>query len=155
MKYFEDFSPGETEVKNGWPLTEADIIEYARQWDPQPQHVDPEAARALPLGGLIAAGTHLLSLCVRLLVTGAERIAVIAAMGWDEVRFLEPARPGDLLTLSRRCLEARPSASKPDRGIVRNEIILANQHGRPVLRLVDTILVRRRPEEKCAEEAPA
>jgi acyl dehydratase len=148
MKYFEDFVDGETEVKDGHLLTAEEIIAFARQWDPQPQHLDPEAAAALPLGGLIAAGTHLLSLCVRTLVTGQTRIAVIAAMGWDEVRFLAPARPGDLLTLTRTCLEARPSASKPDRGVVRNRITLANQHGQEVLSFVDAILVRRGPGQK-------
>lgn len=153
MKYFEDFASGETEVKDGWPLAEAEMIAFARQWDPQPQHVDPQAARDLPLGGLIAAGTHLLALCVRLLVTGQTRIAVIAAMGWDQVRFLAPARPGDVLTLTRTCLEARPSASKPDRGIVRNEITLTNQRGQAVLSFVDTILVRRGPGPEGAEQA--
>jgi acyl dehydratase len=155
MKYFEDFASGETEVKDGWPLTEAEIIGFARQWDPQPQHVDPEAAKALPLAGLIAAGTHLLALCVRQMVTGQKRIAVIAAMGWDEVRFLAPARPGDVLTLTRTCLEARASASKSDRGIVRNEITLTNQHGQAVLRFVDAILVRRRPGPAPAPPEPA
>jgi acyl dehydratase len=66
-------------------------------------------------------------------------------MGWDEVRFLGPARPEDTLTLVRECLEIRPSASRPDRGIVRNRLTLSNHKGEPVMSYMDTILVQKRP----------
>mgnify|MGYP001056958952 CR=1 FL=1 len=72
-------------------------------------------------------------------------ISVIAALGWDEVRFLGPARPGATLTLLRECLEIRPSTSKPDRGVVRNRLTLKNQTGQSLLSYVDTILVAKRP----------
>ena len=144
MKYFEDFVLGEVEKVGEYHLTEDEIIEFAKQWDPQFFHIDPEVARKSVFSGLIAAGTHLLAVTVLKLVTHEPRVSVLAGLGWDEIRFLGPARPEDILTLVRECLEVRPSDSKPDRGIVRNRLTLSNQKGQPVLSYVDTILVAKR-----------
>lgn len=147
MKYLEDFREGETETVGGYSLDAPQVVEFARQWDPQPMHTDPDAARQLPAGSLIASGAHLLSITVRLLVTRPNPVAVIAGVSWDEVRFLKPARPGDVLSLTRECIEARPSSSKLDRGTVRNRITLRNQNGDALLSYIDTIIVARRPVE--------
>jgi acyl dehydratase len=145
MKYLEDFSPGERETLGSHRLSAEEIVEFARQWDPQAMHTDSEAAASSAFSGLIASGAHLVALSIRLLIEQADRAAVIAGLGWDEVRFLEPARPGDRLTATRTCLEARPSASRPGAGVVRNRITLENQHGHTVLSYADAILVAARP----------
>ena len=147
MKYFEDFIPGEVEKVGEHQLTQEEIIEYARKWDPQFFHIDPKAAANSVFQGLIAAGTHLLAITVLHLVEHQPRVSVMAGLGWDEVRFLGPARPGDTLTLYRECIEIRPSTSKDDRGVVRNRLTLSNQKGEVLLRYMDTILVARRPSD--------
>ena len=145
MKYLEDFVLGEVEKVGEHLLTQEDIIEYAKKWDPQFFHTDPEAAKKSVFKGLTAAGTHLIAITVLHLVTHQPRVSVLAALGWDEVRFLNPARPGDAVTLSRECLEIRPSTSKPDRGVVRNRLTLSNQKGNVLLCYIDTIMVAKRP----------
>lgn len=145
MKYLEDFVLGEVEKVGEHLLTQEEIIEYAKRWDPQFFHIDPEAANKSVFQGLTAAGTHLIAITVLHLVTHQPRVSVLAALGWDDVRFLGPARPDDTLTLTRECLEIRPSKSKLDRGIVRNKLTLNNQKGQSLLSYVDTILVAKRP----------
>ena len=145
MKYFDDFAVGETVVVGEHLLTQEALIEFAQKWDPQFFHVSPEAAEKSIFSGLIAAGTHLMSIAVLLLVKQQPSVAVLAGLGWDEVRFIAPARPGDTLVTSRECLETRPSASKQDRGIVINRITLNNQKGELLLTYVDTILVKKSP----------
>ncbi len=147
MKYLEDFVLGEVEMVGEYHLTQEEIIEFGKKWDPQYFHIDPEAAEKSVFSGLIAAGTHLMAITVRQLVTHQPRVSILAGLGWDEVRFLGPARPGDTLTLFRECLEIEPSASKPDRGVVRNRLTLSNQNGRSLLSYVDTILVAKRPTD--------
>jgi len=145
LKYLEDFIPGEVEKVGEYLLTQEEIIEFGKKWDPQFFHIDPEAADKSVFSGIIAAGTHLLAITVLQLITHQPRVSVLAGLGWDEVRFLGPARPGDTLTLFRECLEIRPSASKLDRGVVRNRLTLSNQNGHSLLSYVDTILVAKRP----------
>lgn len=145
MKYFEDFAPGDREAVGTHAVAAEEIVDFAKAWDPQPMHTDPEAARASAFSGLVASGAHLVALSVRLLILHPDRAAVVAGLGWDGVRFLEAVRPGDTLALTRQCMEARPSRSRPGVGIVRNQITFVNQHGRTVLDYTDTILVSRRP----------
>ena len=145
MKYLEDFVLGEVEKVGEHHLTQEEVIEFGKKWDPQFFHIDPEAANKSVFQGLIAAGTHLIAITVLHLITHEPRVSVLAGLGWDEVRFLEPARPGDTLTLFRECLEIRPSTSKFDRGVVRNRLTLSNQKGQSLLSYVDTIMVAKRP----------
>jgi acyl dehydratase len=145
LKYLEDFVVGETEIAGSHTLTEDEIVDYGRAWDPIPIHVDPGAEASAAFGGVIAAGTHLIAITVRALVSHPPHPAIMAGLGLDEVRYLGPGRPGDTLQVHRTCLEARPSDSRPDRGVVRNRIEAINQRGEPVLSYVDVLLVRRRP----------
>ncbi len=145
MKYFEDFHVGDRSTFGAHRVTRDEIVEFAARWDPQPFHVDEVAAAASSFGGLTASGVHVVAITVSLIVARDEKVAVIAALGWDEVRFLAPVRPGDVLSLTHECLETRASRSKPDRGIVRNRVTAVNERGEPVLSYVDTILVARRP----------
>ncbi len=143
--YFEDFSVGEKAVSAEYLLTEDELIAFARKWDPQSMHMDPEAAEKSQFKGLIAPGSLLVAIAIRLISQSPlANPHLIAAIGWDEVRFRRPVRPGDTLCLHIECLEARPSASKADRGVVRNQFTLVNQSGEPVLAFQDIILVTRR-----------
>ena len=134
-RYFEDFSPGETIELGSVAVTEAEIVEFARRYDPQYFHVDPEQAKDSPYGGLIASGWHTVALCMRLMVDGVfGDSAGMGSPGVDELRWLEPVRPGDVLTGRLIVLETIPSRSKPDRGVVKFRSELDNQHGETVLR---------------------
>ena len=144
MKYLEDFVPGEVETVGDHSILPNEIIEYGKAWDPQPIHIGSESVAATEFGELVAAGTHLVAITVLKLVTHLPKVAIIAGLGWDEVRFHRPARPGDKLTVTRECLDVRPSRSKNDRGVVRNRITLTNQAGELVLSYIDAILVARR-----------
>jgi acyl dehydratase len=96
-------------------------------------------------GGLTASGAHTVALQIKLVHQSESREdAVLAVLGWDEVRFPKPVRPGDTLSLRNECIETRASESKPDRGIARMRVELLNQHGETVLTSIHTILVARR-----------
>ena len=115
--YFEDFTPGRRFKTRGMTLTEAQIMDFAWQWDPQPFHVDAEAAAASPFGGIIGSGFQTLLVAFRLWFQ--ENIMNEASMGspgLDEVRWLKPVRPGDTLHVEAEVMESRASDSKPDRG---------------------------------------
>lgn len=147
MRYFEDFRVGEREELGSVLVIEADIVAFARQFDPQPFHTDPEAARASAFGGLVASGWHTASLFMRLYV---ERVLAHAASvlspGVDELRWLRPVRPGDTLSARSTVLACIPSGTRPDRGSVRILGEMTNARGEVVLRLHSAIVFRRRPE---------
>jgi acyl dehydratase len=144
--YFEDFAPGDEFHTPGVTLTEAEIIDFALRFDPQPFHLDAEAARATIFGGLIASGFHTAALTFRLfLQTNALAAASLGSPGIDELRWLRPVRPGDTIRAVVQVVEARPSTSKPDRGVVTVKYTTVNQRGEPVLTMLSRQLVRRRP----------
>ena len=129
-RFFEDYIPGSTMDCGSFTLSEADIIAFASQYDPQPFHVDPVGAKDGPYGGLIASGWHTISATMRKLVefyVSAE--SGLGAAGVDEIRWPRPVRPGDTLHVRATVLEARRSSSKPDRGIVRGSVEVTNQDG--------------------------
>ena len=133
-RFFEDYVPGASAVFGPIPVTEADIIEFAVRYDPQPIHVDPAAATAGPFGGLIASGWHTVGLVMRVLVERfLARGAALASPGVDELRWLKPVRPGDSLRVRVTVLTAIRSRSKPDRGLVRTSIEAVNQRGEVVM----------------------
>ena len=133
-RYFEDFVAGTVAEFGPIPVDEADVIAFARQFDPQPIHTDRAAAAAGPFGGLIASGWHTASLVMRVLVEQyLARRASLASPGIDELRWLQPVRPGDVLRVRATVLEARRSRSKPDRGLVRTKIEALNQNGQVVM----------------------
>jgi len=146
--YFEDFTPGREFRTDGVTLTEAQIVDFALHFDPQPFHMNIEEAKGSIFGGLIASGFQTIALTFRLfLQTRALAACSLGSPGIDEVRWLRPVRPGDTLRATVQVLEQRPSTSKPDRGIVRLHWSTLNQRGEPVLTLTSMQLVRRRPAE--------
>ena len=145
-RYFEDFKIGERFVSGGMTLTEANMIEFARQWDPQPFHIDVEFAKKWTFGGLIASG--LLTMCVTLrlwLELGVMKSCSLGSPGLGETQFPRPVRPGDTLRVVTDIVQLRPSASKPDRGICRLRQVTINQRGEHVMEQETTVFLRRRP----------
>ena len=147
-RYFEDFVAGTVAEFGPIAVDEAEVIAFARQFDPQPIHTDPAAAAAGPFGGLIASGWHTASLVMRVLVEQyLARRASLASPGVDELRWLQPVRPGDVLRVRTTVLEARRSRSKPDRGLVRTKIEALNQNGQVVMSMAAMNLFRCRDPE--------
>ena len=141
--YYEDMVPQAKIVGPSVVVDKMEMVEFAKIWDPVPIHVD-EAAGEAAFGGLTAPGVYILCLKQRLLHHMDQIAAVIASLGYDEVRFHKPVRPGDELTLVVEWLEKRLSSSKNDRGIVVHRLSLVNQHDAAVMSHIDTILVRLR-----------
>ena len=147
MRYFEDYKVGDRKEVGSCRLKRDDIVQFAKMWDPQPFHLDEIDAKSSIFGELIASGCHLMAMAINVVSRSPYRGNVLAAVGWDSVRFLLPGRPGDTLTLTMECIEARASKSRPDRGIVRNKGQFVNQEGNTVMEFIDTIFVGRKPTE--------
>jgi acyl dehydratase len=138
-RYFEDYVPGAVYEYGYVTVTEAEILDFARKFDPQPIHVDPEFAAHGPFGGLIASGWHTAGIMMRMLVDHfLSRIASLGSPGLDELRWPAPVRPGDSLRLRATVVDARRSRSKPDRGLIRTQSELINQDDEIVLRVTAT-----------------
>jgi acyl dehydratase len=148
-RHFEDYPPGAVAEYGPVTVDEAAIIDFGRQFDPQPFHVDRQRAASGPFGGVIASGWHTASLMMRLLVDHyLPRSAGLGSPGIDELRWLAPVRPGDQLSLRISVTEATRSRSKPDRGLVRTFNQVFNQHGELVMTLKAMTLMR------CRSAAP-
>lgn len=143
-RYLDDLTPGQRFTSPGLTLTEAEIIDFAWRYDPQPFHLDANAAAESPYGGLIASGFQSLAICFRLFIqSGLLAESSLGSPGIDELRWLAPVRPGDTLHSEIEVLEARPSKSKPDRGIARLRYHAVNQRGEVVLSFIVNHLLRR------------
>ena len=146
MRYFEDFQIGEVSELGPVSVTEAEIIEFAERFDPQPFHIDPEAAVESPFGGLIASGWHTTALFMGMFVRGVLLdSASLGSPGVEEIRWTAPVRPGDTLRGSSTVSDVQPSATNPRRGtvITTNEVV--NQDGEVVMRLKARGFFARRP----------
>src|SRR5947207_7453891 len=129
-RYFEDYPAGAVFEGGAVTVSESDIVEFARRYDPQAMHTDPEAAAHGFFGGLIASGWHTAALMMRLFADNfLSPASSVASPGLDELRWLKPVRPGDELSLRVTVLEARRSRSRPGDGIIRSFVELLNQHG--------------------------
>ena len=131
-EYFEDIELHRTHRLGEYILKEKDIIDFGRAWDPLPFHVDPEFAGTTQVGGIIASGFQLLAICQKLFIEG-KPIAFLAGLGLDEVRFLAPVMPNDVLVLEIEAISKRESKSNPNGGIVTHAFRLLNQRDEPVL----------------------
>jgi len=132
--YWEDFKTGERESIGSVVVDRDEVIEFAERYDPQPFHVDEEAAKESIYGGLIASGWHTCSMVMRLMCDAyLLESASLGSPGLENVRWLRPVRPGDTLTAYRTIEETRLSGSRPDRGIVKTLWEVENQNGELVL----------------------
>jgi acyl dehydratase len=146
MRYFEDFQPGELLELGSHKVTREEIIAFARQFDPQPFHLDEEAGRSM-FGTLIASGWHTASLCHRLLVDSViGKSATLGSPGLDELRWLLPVRPEDVISARAEVLSLTPSRSKPDRGAIKIRLEARNHKGEIVMpELATAFFSRRQP----------
>ena len=142
MLYFEDHVVGSVWEFGSILVDEKEMIAFAKQYDPQVFHANPEAAKKTAFGGLIASGWHTGSLAMRLIVDHRlSRVANLGSPGIDEVRWWKPVRSGDMLSVRLAILETRRSQSKPDRGIVKVSIEVLNQSGEVVMSWKGTNIV--------------
>ena len=145
--YWEDFPAGHVTDCGSTTMSREAILDFARQFDPQPFHVDEAAASHSLYGGLVASGWHTCSVAMRLMCDAyLLRTSSQGSPGVDELRWLKPVYPGDTLTLSMTVLESRPMRSKPHLGLVQSQWEMRNQHGQSVLSMRGWGMFKRRPD---------
>jgi acyl dehydratase len=144
-RYFEDFTPGMV-IENGPRLvTREEIVAFAAEFDPQPMHLDEEAARASILGGLAASGWHTCCLMMRMACDGfVLDSSSMGAPGVDEAKWLKPLRPGTNITLQTTVLDTRISSSRPERGFVKIRMDILDDAREPVMTLTTSMIMGRR-----------
>ncbi len=145
--YFEDFYEGQEIPMGSKTVTEAEIISFAKQFDPQPFHIDHEAAEASHFGGVIASGWHTCSMMMRLVVDGLMTCSSsMGSPGLEKVRWIKPVRPGDTLSVVYLTQQVKASDSRPDRGVVWSKWQATNQHGEIVATIEGMGMFGRRPK---------
>lgn len=146
-QYLEDFAVGQVFRSGRMRIDSERIKTFAAEFDPQPFHLDEEAARPTLFGGLAASGWHTAALTMRLLVEGEFKPAGgIIGGGFDELRWPRPVRPGDELRVESEVLDVRPSKSRPGQGMVKVRTTTLNQNDEPVQVFVGNLVVPRRPQ---------
>jgi acyl dehydratase len=144
-RYLEDLAPGQRYGSATRTVGLAEIQAFAREFDPQPFHLDPEAAKHTVFGELVASGWHTMAITMRLIVEGETRLAWgFAGAGVEGLDWPNPVRPGDTLRVENEVLEIRPSRSRPDRGMALIRTTTYNQHDEPVLVVTAKVIVPKR-----------
>lgn len=147
VRYLEDFAVGQTFGSGRLRIEKQRIETFAAEFDPQPFHLDEQAARNTLFGGLAASGWHTAALSMRLLVESELKPAGgIIGAGFDELRWPRPVRPDDELRVESEVLEVRPSQSRPDQGLLKLRMTTLNQNGEAVQVAIGYLLVQRRPD---------
>lgn len=145
-RYFEDYLKGDIHCFGLSEVIEADVIDFAEKFDPQDFHTDPIAASKTIFGGLIASGWHTAGLMMRMYADHyLTKVASLASPGVDELRWITPVRPGDVLSVRVTILDAVASRSKPDRGVVTSFIETLNQKGDVVMTMRAVNMIAKRP----------
>ena len=147
VRWFEDFAAGQAYVFGAWEMTVESMLDFARVYDPEPFHLDDAKARELGWGGLIASGLQVLAIWRRLSKEGFPNCATVISPGWDDIRWLQPVRVGDVLASHTEIIETRRLDSRPGEGLVRLRNQLVRQDGEPVARLTSNWFVRCQPAE--------
>lgn len=144
-QYLEDYAVGQTYSSGRVRVEKDQIVAFAKQFDPQPYHLDEDAALKSPFKGLAASGWHTAAMTMRLMVDGEFQPAGgILGVGFDQLSWPRPVRPGDELHVKSEVLEVRPSKSRPDRGMIRVQNTTLNQNGEVVQMFTGNLLVPRR-----------
>ena len=147
-RYLEDMVVGETRQLGSRSLSENEIIAFALKFDPQPFHIDREAAARSHFGGIVASGWHSAATMMRVVVDRAMADGpggFIGSPGFEDLRWLKPVRPGDTLNVTTTVTAVIPSTTKPDRGVVRTGYEVTNQHGETVMTMNGKGMCLRRP----------
>jgi acyl dehydratase len=146
LAYFEDVAVGDVMRFGRYEVTREEIVEFARQFDPQPFHLDEEAGRRSPFGGLIASGWHTGAMFIRMVADHmTPRTATQGALGFDDLKWIRPVRPGDVLSIESTVTEKIESRSRPDRGTVKILSRVLDQEGEAVMSLTSLVIFLRRP----------
>ncbi|WP_408959786.1 MaoC family dehydratase [Natrinema sp. 74] len=143
-RYYEDVEVGETTDCGSYEVSKAEIIEFAEKYDPQPFHVDEEAAEESFLGGLVASGWQTAALCMRLKVQQMDEKAIAGARRIDDLRWIRPLRPGDTLSVETEFVEKRPDPEHPSIGRIHSRTTGYNQRDEPIISYVALGLIERR-----------
>ncbi len=145
LAYFEDVAVGDVMRFGRYEVTKEEIVEFARQFDPQPFHLDEEAGRKSPFGGLIASGWHTGAMFIRMVAEHmSPRTATQGARGFDDLKWIRPVRPGDVLTIESTVTEKVESRSHPERGTVKILSRVLDQKGEAVMSLTSLVIFMRR-----------
>ncbi|MEI6107621.1 MAG: MaoC family dehydratase [Opitutae bacterium] len=145
MRYFEDLKVGDKFQTAEYEMTAAEIMAFARQYDPQPFHTDPLAAQSTLFGQLVASGWHTAAVSMRLMVQGEMELdGGVIGQGMESLRWPRPVLPGDRLRVVTEVEELRPAPARPDRGLIKLHCRTYNQHGKIVQDMIATLLVARR-----------
>lgn len=149
MLYWEDFEVGNEQRYGSHAVTEADIVEFGREFDPQPFHVDVQGAADGPFGGLIASGWQTAGWCMRMMVDNVlSRAASMGSPGLESIRWKRPVRPGDTLHVYSTVIDRRASRSRPGMGLVKSRFEVCNQNGQVVMEMVSQVMFERRPADQ-------
>jgi len=146
VTYFEDFVLNQKRSGGEYNVCKEEIIEFAKKWDPQPYHIDENKAKTTIHGGVIASAAHTLAISFMLRHQIESDIADIAGLELNEMKFPNPVRPGDKLSITIEYVDRRESRNNPDRGIVTRIITVTNQKGKTVCQYRDIFLMQRRPK---------
>ena len=152
MLYWEDFTVGKILEFGGYEVTEEEIIEYATDFDPQPFHVDRDAAAEHYFGGIIASGWHTGAMCMRMMVDGYLRdSASMGSPGIEQLRWKEPVRPGETLHVKAEVLDRSLPKSRPELGFVKFSHTVFNQEDKVKMTMISSGMFLRNPEAARAE----
>ena len=143
MQYFEDIPIGQKHAFGSYPVTREEVLAFAGKYDPQPFHLDDEAAAKTHFGRLSASGWHTCSMAMAMMVESLmdRKQAGLGSPGVDELRWLKPVYPGDTLRCETEVFDKRRSASRREMGIFKSRLKVFNQHDEPVLSMISTGLV--------------
>ena len=149
MQYFEDIAVGHKTAFGRYEVTREEVLEFARKYDPQPFHLDEAAAAATHFGRLSASGWHTCAMTMAMMVENmkSSEQAGLGSPGMDELRWLKPVYPGDVLRVETEVLEKRRSASRPEMGIFKSRATVFNQDDAPVMSMISNGLIRVRDPE--------
>jgi acyl dehydratase len=148
MLYFEDIVPGAKSAFGRYEVTREEVIEFASKYDPQPFHLSDEEAAKTHFGRIAASGWHTTAMMMRMLVDNMSAIqqAGLGSPGLDELRWIKPVYPGDVLRVETEILDKRPSRSRADMGSFRSQAVIFNQDDVAVMSVISIGLIRRRPD---------
>lgn len=149
MKYLEDMVVGTKASFGSHEVTREEVIDFASKYDPQPFHLDDEAAAKTHFGRISASGWHTSAMMMRMMVDNlkSQNHAGLGSPGLDELRWLKPVYPGDTLRVETVLREVRPSRSRPEMGSIHSDVTVFNQHDEPVLTMKSIGLMATRPKE--------
>ena len=147
MPYFEDLVVGQRDAFGRYAVTREEVLAFAARYDPQPFHLSDEGAARTHFGRLAASGWHSCAMAMAMIVAnlGPDDDSSLGSPGIDDLRWLTPVHPGDVLRCETELLALTPSRSRPDMGSARSRLTMFNQHDVPVMRFVSIVLLRRRP----------